>query len=240
MKVFAHRGFSGAYPENTMLAFTQAVAAGADGIELDVHLSNDGKPVIIHDETLLRTTGKPGSVHDYTLDELTSINAGKTFDDKHGDTPIPAFETYCAYIRDKDILTNVEIKTDQVYYPGIEEIVREMVARYDLDDKIIFSSFNWLSVLAVKQLAPHISAGLLREDKALVHAAHIAKRFGIEYYHPGFDLLDDATVKECEGLGIGLNVWTVNTKERLDRLIKWNVAGVISNYPDMCLAVLRC
>jgi glycerophosphoryl diester phosphodiesterase len=216
------------------------VASGADGIELDVHLSKDGKPVIIHDETLLRTTGEPGSVRDYTLQELTSFNAGKTFNDKHGSTPIPAFESYCAYIRDKDIVTNVEIKTDKVYYPGIEEIVRDTIARYDLDDKIIFSSFNWLSVLAVKQLAPHISAGLLREGKALIHAAHIAKRFDIEYYHPGFDLLDDETVQECESLGVGLNVWTVNTKERLAQLIKWNVAGVITNYPDMCREVLKC
>ena len=73
MKVFAHRGFSGLYPENTMLAFEKALEVGADGVELDVHLTKDGKLVVIHDEALARTTGYPGLISDYTLEALTKI-----------------------------------------------------------------------------------------------------------------------------------------------------------------------
>ena len=154
MKIFAHRGFSGNYPENTMLAFEKAVEVKSDGIELDIHLSKDGKLMIIHDEKLLRTTGFPGMVCDYTKDELVKINAGKTKEDKFGFTPIVEFEQYCNYIKDKNIITNIEIKTNNMYYPGIEEAAVEILKKYNLEEKVIFSSFNWLSVVKVKKIAP--------------------------------------------------------------------------------------
>ena len=89
MRVIAHRGWSGKYPENTMLAFRKAVEAGCDGIELDVHLSKDGEVMIIHDEALKRTSGMNGAVSEWTRSELEKISAGKTFNDDYGFTPIP-------------------------------------------------------------------------------------------------------------------------------------------------------
>ncbi|MBI9094536.1 MAG: glycerophosphodiester phosphodiesterase [Sphaerochaeta sp.] len=235
MNIFAHRGYSGKYPENTMLAFEQAVASGAQGIELDVHFSKDGKLVIIHDELLKRTTGKEGSVDDYTLDELVQINAGKVFSDKFGHTPIPSFEEYCAYVRDKDIISNVEIKTNLLYYTGIEEELSKSVKKFGIGEKVLFSSFNWLSAVRIRQLEGTIPCGLLFEDRSLRHIAYQAKSMGFAYIHPDRHLIDQEMVNECKELGIGLNVWTVNDKESLDRLREWEVDGIITNYPPTCI-----
>ncbi len=236
MNIFAHRGCSGRYPENTMLAFEQAVAAHADGIELDVHFSKDGKLVVIHDEQLFRTTGKEGRVEDYTLDELVRIQAGRVFADKFGHTPIPSFEQYCQYIRDKDIITNIEIKANLQYYEGIEEALSDAVKKYALSEKVIFSSFNWLSAVTIRRLNPHIPCALLFEDRSIRHLAYQAKALGFDFLHPDFRLIDEEMVDECKQVGIGLNVWTVNDQETLDKLDHWGVDGIITNYPPTCIA----
>ena len=238
MKVFAHRGFSGAYPENTMLAFRKAIEAGADGIELDIHESSDGKLVIIHDESLIRTTGVDRLVSDLTLRELVRINAAKTKDDTF-ETPIPSFEEFWSFMAEtSSLVTNVEIQTNNTWYQDIEKKAIDMVRSFGLQDRIIFSSFNWISVMRAKQLAPEIECGFLYEDRKHLHLAPQALEAGIQYLHPDYALLDDDTVAECRRCNIGLNVWTVNTEERMKQLMAWDVNTVITNYPDMCLRLL--
>ena len=235
MKIYAHRGFSGEYPENTMLAFEKAVEAKSDGIELDVHLSKDGKLIVIHDEYLLRTTGKLGKVSDYTKDELVKINAGKTKNDKFGFTPIVDFDYYCDYIKDKDIITNIEIKTNNNYYVGIEELVVDYVKKYKLEEKTIFSSFNWLSIIKVNKIAPHIKNALLQEFYLTYNIGDLEKSFGFGYFHPDGRLLDEKIVKNCNVNDIKINAWAVNDLEIFRKLKKWNIEGVITNYPDLLI-----
>ncbi len=237
MKVFAHRGFSGLYPENTMLAFEKALEVGADGVELDVHLTKDGKLVVIHDEALARTTGYPGLISDYTLEALTKIKASKTKEDRY-EAYIPSFEEYCRFASDNKLITNIEIKTNRSWYCDIEKMTLEMVKAYKLEERVIFSSFNWLSISRMRILAPHLPCGLLYEDQNVRHLAYQAKDGKFNYLHPDFTLLEEEAVKECKELGIGLNVWTINSEERMQKLIDWKVDGVISNYPDMCLKLL--
>jgi glycerophosphoryl diester phosphodiesterase len=237
MLVFGHRGFSGNYPENTILSFQKAAELGCDGMEMDVHLSKDGELVVIHDEALVRTTGKPGLVSDYTRSELERIKASRTKDDAY-DVTIPSFEEYCAFASKHDYVTNVEIKTNRTWYPDIEKKTVDMVHQFGLEDRIIFSSFNWLSVVRCKSLAPEIPCGLLYENQGIRHLAYQAKDHGLQFLHPDFQLLDDETVEECRKEGVGINVWTINTEERMRKLMAWNVRSVISNYPDMCLRML--
>ncbi|MBR2281892.1 MAG: glycerophosphodiester phosphodiesterase [Spirochaetales bacterium] len=242
MKVFAHRGFSGNYPENTMLAFRKAIEAGADGIELDIHESSDGQLVIIHDENLVRTTGIDGLVSDYTLKELTRIKASRTKDDAFEAT-IPSFEEFCDFMKDGSFITNVEIKTNNTWYQDIERKAVDMIKSYGLEDRIIFSSFNWISVMRAKKLAPQIECGFLYTGNRHIHLAPEAVEAGIQYMHPDFALLDDETVAECAECNVGLNVWTVNTEERMGQLIRWDrefhaINAVIGNYPDMSLRML--
>lgn len=238
MNIFAHRGFSGAYPENTMLAFKKAAEVGSDGIELDVHLSKDGKLVIIHDELLKRTTGREGLVSDYSLKALMAIPAGITKDDQY-DTPIPSFEEYCAFAAKTNLITNIEIKTNRCWYQDIEQKAVDMVKAFGLEGRVIFSSFNWLSVARVKQLAPELPCALLYEDQRVRHLPLQARDLGMQFIHPDFQLLDEEAVLECREQGIGLNVWTINDESRMSRLIEWKVSGVISNFPDLCLKALQ-
>ena len=97
---FAHRGYSGKYPENTMLAFRKAAEAGADGIELDVQLTRDGEPVIIHDELVDRTTDGTGRVKDFTLAELQALDASYIYTGQYGRNPIPTLREYCEFVKD--------------------------------------------------------------------------------------------------------------------------------------------
>lgn len=237
MKVFAHRGFSGEYPENTMLAFRKAVEAGADGIELDIHESSDGKLVIIHDESLVRTTGVQALVSDMPLADLVRVNASKTKADSFF-SPIPSFEEYLDYVKDLPIITNVEIKTGITWYPDIERKAVDMIRAFGLEDRIIFSSFNWISVMRAKALAPDIECGLLYEDVRHNNLALQAKEANLQYLHPDYRLLDSDVVRQCKENGIGLNVWTINTEERMRQLIEWDVDSTITNHPDMCLRML--
>ena len=242
MKVFAHRGFSSAYPENTMLAFTKAIEEGADGIELDVHLSRDGEVMIIHDEALKRTTGLSGVVSDYTRAELEKISAGKTKEDAFGFTPIPSLEEYLTFMSEhKDKVTNIELKTAPVYYPLIEEKTLDLVDRFSLRDNIIWSSFNWLSVLKMKKLAPEMEAGLLFEGMSLYNMAPLFKEFNLEYFHPSFENLTPEIVKGFKEGSVGLNVWTVNDEEKIKKCLSWDINALITNYPDRALSILnRC
>jgi len=236
MKVFAHRGFSGKYPENTMLSFEKALEAGADGIELDIHLSKDNEVMVIHDESLERTTGRVGLVGDFTRAELENINAGRTMEDAFGMTAIPSLEEYLAFISNhRDKVTNIEIKTAPIYYPKIEEKALELVERFALEENIIWSSFNWLSIVKMKMLAPEMEAGLLSGATRLYNIDRIISELDIEYFHPHFSLLDDDIVSAFQKSGVGLNVWTVNEESELKQCIEWNVDGIITNYPDMAL-----
>lgn len=239
MKIIAHRGWSGSYPENTMLAFKKAEEAGADGIELDVHLSKDGEVMIIHDEALIRTAGRSGVVSDYTRCELESISAGKTQRDEYGFTPIPALEEFLDFLKGTSMMTNIELKTAPTYYPGIEEKTLALVKRFGLEDRIIFSSFNWLSVIKLKGLAPNIPGGLLIDSPKIENIGYQIHDLSLDAYHPGFKLLDDSAVRDCKEHSVDINVWTVNEEEDMKRCIAWDVAGLITNHPDKAIALLQ-
>lgn len=239
MKVYAHRGCSGRYPENTMLAFQKAYETGCYGIELDVQMTKDGELVIIHDESVDRTTDGTGWVRDFTLADLRKLNAAKLHS-KEGDfQAIPTFDEYCAWAQDKPLVTNIELKTSVFYYTGIEDKTLDMVKKYHLEERVVFSSFNHLSVIRIKQLAPEIPCGALVEHCGLGNAGAYCKLYGFEYFHPGYKALDDAAVAECKEHGIGLNVWTVNDMGDLEQLYEWGAESAITNYPEVALAWVK-
>lgn len=239
MKIIAHRGWSGCYPENTMLAFQKAADIKADGIELDVHLSKDGEVMIIHDEALKRTTGKDGVVSDYARRELEAISAGKTKEDKFGFTPIPSLEEFLDFLAGTELMVNIELKTAPVYYPGLEEKTLALVERFNLSSRVIFSSFNWLSVMKLKALEPSIPGGLLIESPKIKNIGFQIHDLKLQAYHPAYALLDDESVKELHENNTAINVWTVNNEEEMRKCQKWNVEGLITNNPDLAIKLFR-
>ena len=239
MKIIAHRGWSGEYPENTMLAFKKAAEVKADGIEMDVHLSKDGEVMVIHDEALIRTTGKEGIVSDYKRSELEKISAGKTKNDSFGFTPIPSLEEFLDFLKDTDLMVNIELKTAPVFYPTLEEKTLGLVKRFGLENRVIFSSFNWLSIMLLKKLAPEIPGGLLIGNPKIKNIGYAIKETGFDAYHPDFALLDDEAVKELQANKVAINVWTVNKEEDMKKCQKWGVDGLITNHPDLAIKLSR-
>lgn len=239
MTIVAHRGYSGCYPENTMLSFQKAVEAKTDEIELDVQLTKDHQVVVIHDERVDRTTDGVGNVRDYTLKEIQKLDASKAGNGQFSSQRIPSFEEYCEWASGQPVVTNIELKTGIVYYPDIEQKTIDILEKYQLVGKVMFSSFNHLSLVNAKQICPEIPVGALVGRNGIVNAGFYCKKFGFEFYHPSYEALDDEKVKEIHDHGILMNVWTVNGMCELEKLQRWGVRGVITNFPTVCRAYVR-
>ena len=240
MKVMAHRGYSGKYPENTMLSFREAVKVGCDFVEMDIHESSDGQLFVIHDETLDRTTDGSGRICDKSYAELRTYNAANLYRDRYAPEKIPTFEEFCEWLSEQTIGANIEIKTDNVYYPGIEEKAWSTVVKYGVEKQVMFSSFNHFSLRRIREIAPGVETGALVEEEGIrVYPGDYCKAAGFECFHPPMEILTDENVKNCKDRGIKLNVWTVNDMEGLEKLYHWDCEGIITNFPGVAAAFLR-
>lgn len=236
-KIFAHRGYSGKYPENTMIAFKKALECGVDGIELDVQLTKNGEVVIIHDETIDRTTTGKGFVVDYTYEELEKFDASFKFKDL-GFNKIPTLREYFQLVKDYDIVTNVELKTGINEYLGIEEKVWELIKEYNLEEKVIISSFNHFSVMRMKKIAPQLKYGFLSEDW-IIDAGKYTHSHGVQCYHPRFNNLVPDVIKELKKYNLEINTWTVNLEEDMKYLYSNNIDVIITNYPELAQEIKK-
>lgn len=240
VKNFAHRGFSGLYPENTMIAFEEAAKVeGCDGIEMDVHLTKDGEVVIIHDEKLDRTcVNGTGYVREYTLAQLEGFDMSYQFAGKCEPQHIPTLKEYFEFVKDKPLVTNIELKTGIFEYPGIEKKVYDLIMEYGLKEKILISSFNHYSIRRIKELAPDLECGLLTETW-IVDAGRYTRSVGAECLHPIFYNMTEEIVKEVKSCGIKINTWTVNEEKDLRTMIGRGVDSVIGNYPDRAARIIK-
>lgn len=236
-KIIAHRGFSSKYPENTLLAFERAVAAGADGAELDVQLSADGVPVVFHDETLKRITGDDLLIKDLTLRELKTLDVSYTF---YGQCPvqrIPTLEEYFALVQGLDFLNVIELKTAYCEYPGIEEKVLALIDAFRLNDRVILSSFNHYTLLRFQRLAPDLPYGILYACR-LAEPQRYAEALGMQYLHPDYRFLNDQELAKYEAAGVKTNPWTVDDPKAIRYLLgQKNVFAIITNKPDAAMAL---
>lgn len=142
MNIYAHRGFSGKYPENTILAFKKCLDMDIYGIELDVHRTKDGKIVVIHDEKVDRTFNGHGFVKDFTLRKLKTLNSSFEGYQNNKECKIPTLEEVLILISPTDLILNIELKTDKINYPNIEKDVLELILKYNMKNRVLISSFN--------------------------------------------------------------------------------------------------
>ena len=142
MNIYAHRGFSGKYPENTILAFKKCLDMDIYGIELDVHRTKDGKIVVIHDEKVDRTFNGHGFVKDFTLRKLKTLNSSFEGYQSNKECKIPTLEEVLILISPTDLILNIELKTDKINYPNIEKDVLELILKYNMKNRVLISSFN--------------------------------------------------------------------------------------------------
>lgn len=235
----AHRGFSSEYPENTMIAFEKAVEENCDGIETDLNMTKDGVIVICHDETLNRTTNGSGYIKDYTYNELSKLDAGTKFSDKFKDQRIITIDELLDYVKDKNILLNLELKNDLIHYENLEEKTIEKIYEYRLQDNVILSSFNHYSMLKVKELDDNIKTGLLYCG-TIYNAYEYAQKLKADALHPYYPaVMNKKIVDEIKENSIAINTYTVNEETVMKRLIKLGVDGIITNYPDKLNEILK-
>lgn len=237
--VIAHRGASEVAPENTLAAFREAARLGATWVELDVALSADGHAVVIHDDTLDRTTDGSGRVADRTLAALRRLDAGGWFSRAYRGEPLPTLREALGEIRRLGLGVNVELKT----IPGAESGLARAAAS-DLaecwavpDGRVVVSSFGPMTLAALREVAPDWPRALLvahpRGDWLVPATA-----LGCVGVHVNHRRLTPAAVKAARGAGFRIAAYTVNAPVRARRLAEWGVETMITDQPDRIAAAL--
>ena len=232
----AHRGASAAAPANTMAAFHQAAALGADGIEFDVHLSADGVPVVIHDFTLDATTDGTGRVRDQSLAQLKRLDAGSYFGPEFAGQRIPTLEEVLDTFGGR-LLLNAELKSASLHDGRLEEAVGGLTKRYELVEHVIVSSFNPLSLRRIKRVVPGIRVGLNYSSYLPLH--WLAWMIPHEAKHPHHTLVNARSLASARRRGYLVNAWTVDDPAEMERLATLGVDGILTNVPDVLGTVLQ-
>ncbi|PEY34014.1 hypothetical protein CN354_18495 [Bacillus cereus] len=235
--IFAHRGVKGTHPENTMIAFQEAERVGAHGIELDVHLSKNGELVVIHDETVDRTTDGIGLVSEKTVAELQALDAGSHKDPSFHEAKIPTLREVLIWLSTTNLQLNIELKTDVIHYPGIEEKVVDLVREYHLSNQIIFSSFNHDSVSLLAELAPEIPRAILYDEPIADPIAEAKKREATGL-HPNFQLLTKEFIQTAQEQGYVFRPYTINEYKDLQTMIGYDVDVIITDWPMRAFELL--
>lgn len=230
-QIFAHRGSSKCAPENTMAAFEKALADQADGIELDVHLTKDFQVVVIHDETVDRTTNGTGLVHHFSLSEIQQLDSGSWFAPGFSDQRIPTLDEVLKWIKETDLELNIELKNKVIPYSGLEEKVVELVEYYGLQERVILSSFNHHSLKHLHQFRPNWRIGVLF-DSYVENPWIYAKNLGAEAIHPPYQAVFEEGVRICHSHGLKVRPFTVDDPNVMERFLNWGIDAIITNVPD--------
>ncbi|MBI4607904.1 MAG: glycerophosphodiester phosphodiesterase [Candidatus Rokubacteria bacterium] len=245
--VAAHRGGGLLWPENSLLAFKNAIALGADLLELDVHLSKDGELVVIHDPTLERTTTGTGAVRDRTLGELRSLRL-KDKDGKVMDEPIPTLGEVLELAALARLQLLVDIKADhrRERYPGIEEKVLAILDRYHAIPRSIVMAFEQATVRRVRELRPEVRAGALYSPARLAMAGSSIDRelaalpgMGVHFVGLHQELVTEEIANQVKQAGLSFGVWTVNEADAMRRFLALGADILITDRPDLARELLK-
>jgi glycerophosphoryl diester phosphodiesterase len=217
MKKIGHRGAKGYEPENTLISFQKAIDLNVDGIELDVHLSSDGKIMVIHDETIDRTTNEIGFVKNFTSSQLKELE-------------IPTLIEVLDLVN-RNCFVNIELKGIGTAKPVVDLLANYISYKNWNYIDFLVSSFNWKMLEEAQLLNPKIRIGVLTEasvEEALAFAKKI-KAFSI---HPNYRLLTKENVALMLENRFKVYPWTLNSREDIQKIKSFNVNGIISDFPD--------
>lgn len=237
MEIIGHRGYPAKYPENTILSFKKAIECGADGIEMDVHLSSDGKPFIFHDFSLERLTDRRGMIYDTPSNELKRTRL------KGSGQTVPSLEDVLEELGKARIFLELKTVDDKgkFYYPTLAEKVSKIIGEYNLYREITVISFDPFVLERVRGLDRRITIGLdyERESHNLFKKESLrnyAERISLDYFIPEWSLLmDSGFVKEEMPVNGEIYVWTVNDGSKINSFIK-KPRGIIT---DRCCDIVN-
>ncbi|MGL3149476.1 glycerophosphodiester phosphodiesterase [Microbacterium sp. A82] len=224
--VIAHRGDSAVAPENTMPAFASTTDAGAKYIEIDIRMSKDGVPVVIHDSTVDRTTNGTGMVSEMTIEELRALDAGSWFDDSFTGTKIPTLDEVASHIADSS--TDVMIEYKGTWSQSAIQTTVEMLDAAGLDGRVITQSFSKKTVANISELAPRLPVGWLTE-KLDPSTIATAQKIGADAVNPSRASAQGVALAHQAKLGVF--VWTHDSDPDWESLTAMGVDGIITNHP---------
>ena len=222
--LWAHRGASKNAPENTMAAFAAAVELGVDGLELDIRLCRDGIPVVIHDESLERTTNGRGFVSDASLVQLQQLDAGTWFSPEFTGEPLPTLAEVLSVFSGK-LRLNLELKE---FSTGVEVL---SLLRQHLDAEIIISSFDYDLLKGLRSLDEALPLAVLFDNGSWRQAVRFANEISACAFHPADNLVCRRMVTACRKLALPVSVWTVDRTQQARSLLRMGVSGLFTNDP---------
>ncbi|WP_053219318.1 glycerophosphodiester phosphodiesterase [Virgibacillus senegalensis] len=236
--VFAHRGASKRAPENTMPSFQLAYEMGAEGIETDVQLSKDGIPVLIHDETVRRTTNSVGFVQDYTYEQLQNLDAGSWFSEKYENTRIISLEDFLIWAQPKQLQLNIELKNNVIDYENLEKKVYDLLIKYKLVKRTTISSFNPVSLERFKQIDRKIATALLTSQR-INGLVDYTSGLGAKALHIKYRLLNSKVVEECREKDMKLRIYTINRAGAMKKCFQLHTDAIFTDVPDIAIEQRR-
>jgi glycerophosphoryl diester phosphodiesterase len=236
----AHRGASGHAPENTMAAFRRAVELGAHFIETDLQITRDARVIAIHDFTLDRTTNGKGQVHLLPLEEILALDAGGWYGGRgaavFSGERVPTLKEILDFAKEHDVIFYLEIKSGPAW--GIEHAVVAALRDQNASARVVILSFDPATLDSVHRLDSTMMTGFLLEHPSndLVERT---VRAGARQIVARGDLITPDVVEKAHSAGLQVVAWTINETEQMLRLIAAGVDGIITDYPDRLLSVLR-
>jgi glycerophosphoryl diester phosphodiesterase len=249
-RLFAHRGASGRVPENTLEAFRAGLEAGADLLELDVHATRDGDVVVIHDESLERTTDCRGLVRQRSTAEVRAADAGYSFMDDRGDRPfagrglrVPLLAEVLAAFASTPL--NIEIKQSD---PAIEAAVVELLDRHHARDRVLLAAESDGIMQRIRAAASDVLTGFSaaevldfytrveRDDFADYHP--VGRALQVPHFHGDIEVVTPQFVRRAHEHGLEVHVWTINDEAEMLALAGLGVDGLMSDLPDVLSAAI--
>jgi glycerophosphoryl diester phosphodiesterase len=217
-----------------MAAFALAVAEGADGVELDVHLTADGHLVVRHDPTVILPAGSTALIRDLTLRELGGVDVG---DDASGALHIPQLREVLDLLVPTDLTLNIEAKNGPILYPGIEDALIAAHRESGMEERLVYSSFNHVTLAALRECEPSLSIAPLYEE-ALVEPWVYARHIGADAVHPFYATLGlPGMIEGFKEAGIAVRAWTVNDAADWRALVEAGIDAIITDDPAAAIAV---
>jgi glycerophosphoryl diester phosphodiesterase len=247
--VFGHRGARGLAPENTLAAFDRGVAEGVDGLELDLRLSRDGVPVVIHDDDLARTTDTTGPVLSLTADQLARVDAGhhfapdQNFPWRGKGLGVPTLREVLARYPAMPLIVEMKTNSEALALATIREILAAGAAEH-----VCLGSFGFRALSVARRAAPQLATGASQAEVAwALFRSTMRYRLGDTPYQAyivperrkSLTIISRRFIRDASRAGCAVYIWTVDSPEHVDRLLGWGVRGILTDRPDVTVPVVR-
>lgn len=249
--VMAHRGGRALWPENTLYAFERAVEMGVDVLEMDIHTTADGALVVMHDDTVDRTTNGSGPIHSFTLEELKGLDAGYTWSPDDGQSfpyrgqgiSVPTVdEVFAAF---PGVPLNIEIKQEE---PSMVSSFCQLIRDHDLADQVLVASFHKETMAEFRQECPEVATSTGTTETVSIFVRSMlfledtygppAEAAQVPEYRSGLHVLTRRFIDAAHNRNLEVHAWTINEEDDMQRMISLGVDGIITDYPDRLLILL--